>query len=134
MSSLTAFNGSPYISTYGASKAFNMVLGEGLWYELGRSGIDVAVCCAGVITTPNFEAGFSGKASLIDPPKMSPEEVVRRTADALGRKTVFIPGAMNSFLSFIMRRLMSRRSTVKLMAKTVEDLSIEDRQTEQHVG
>lgn len=134
MSSLTAFNGSPYVANYGATKAFNMVLGEGLWYELGKSGIDVTVCCAGVITTPNFEEGFSGKASIIEPPKMSPEAVARSAVDRLGRKSVFVPGRMNSFLSFIMRRLMSRRATVRLMAKTVEDLSIEDRQTEQHVG
>jgi len=134
MSSLTAFNGSPYIANYGATKAFNMILGEGLWYELKQNGIDMTVCCAGVITTPNFDEGFSGKASLIEPPKMSPEEVARRAAEMLGRKAVFVPGGMNSFLSFIMRRLMSRRAAVKLMAKTVEDLSIEDRQAEQRVG
>jgi len=134
MSSLTAFNGSPYVANYGATKAFNMILGEGLWYELKQNGIDMTVCCAGVITTPNFDEGFSGKASLIEPPKMSPEEVARRAAEMLGRKAVFVPGGMNSFLSFIMRRLMSRRAAVKLMAKTVEDLSIEDRQAEQRVG
>lgn len=134
MSSLTAFNGSPYVANYGATKAFNMILGEGLWYELKQNGIDMTVCCAGVITTPNFDEGFSAKASLIEPPKMSPEEVARRAAEMLGRKAVFVPGGMNSFLSFIMRRLMSRRAAVKLMAKTVEDLSIEDRQAEQRVG
>ena len=132
--SLTAFNGSPFISAYGATKAFNLILGEGLAYELGKLGIDVTVCCAGVITTPNFEEGYTGKASIIEPPKMSPEAVARSAVEALGRRSVFVPGRMNSFLSFIMRRLMSRRATVRLMAKTVEDLSIEDRQTEQHVG
>lgn len=134
MSSLTAFNGSPYISSYGATKAFNLILAEGLSYELAKSGIDVTACCAGVITTPNFEEGYGGKASFIQPPKMSPEEVARRTADALGRKSAFIPGAMNNVLSFIMRRIMSRRGAVRLMAKTVEDLSIEERQAEQKSG
>lgn len=128
MSSLTAFNGSPFISTYGATKAFNMILGEGLWYELGKRSVDVVVCCAGVITTPNFEEGFSGKASLIEPPKMTPEEVARLAVGALGKKNVLIPGRMNSFLSFLMRRVMSRRAAVRLMAKTVEDLSIEERE------
>lgn len=134
MSSLTAFNGSPYISAYGATKAFNMILGEGLWYELGKSSVDVEACCAGVITTPNFEEGFGGKASVIQPPEMKPEEVARRALDVLGRKSVYIPGRMNNLLSFLMRRLMSRRATVRLMAKTVEDLSIEERQTEQKIG
>ncbi|HUX21139.1 MAG TPA: SDR family NAD(P)-dependent oxidoreductase, partial [Spirochaetia bacterium] len=133
MSSLTAFNGSPYISNYGASKAFNLILGEGLGYELAKIGVNVTVCCAGVITTPNFEEGFSGKASLIEPPKMTPEEVARLALGALGRKNVIVPGSMNSFLSFIMRKIMSRRAAVRLMAKTVEDLSIEERQSEQEV-
>lgn len=134
MSSLTAFNGSPYISAYGATKAFNLILGEGIAYELGKLGVDVTVCCAGVITTPNFEEGFSGKASVIEPPKMTPEEVARRTLDALGRRKVIIPGSMNGFLSFLMRRIMSRQGAVRLMARTVEDLSIDERQTEQHTS
>jgi short-subunit dehydrogenase len=35
MSSLSAFQGSAYISTYAATKAFNIVLAEGLWEECG---------------------------------------------------------------------------------------------------
>ncbi len=33
MSSLTAYQGSAYISTYAATKAFTIVLAEGLWEE-----------------------------------------------------------------------------------------------------
>jgi short-subunit dehydrogenase len=47
MSSLTAFHGSPFIATYGATKAFNLVLGEGLWFELRARGVDVLACAAG---------------------------------------------------------------------------------------
>src|SRR5689334_20500885 len=39
MSSLAGTQGSPHLSTYAASKAFNLVLGEGLWDELGARGI-----------------------------------------------------------------------------------------------
>jgi short-subunit dehydrogenase len=131
MSSLTAFNGSPFVSNYGASKAFNLILGEGLAYELGGVGVDVTVCCSGVIAPPDLGKGLSGKASLISPPKMSPSEVARRAVEALGRKDVLIPGVMNSFLSFVMRRVMSRRGAVRLMAKTVADLAIEERQGDQ---
>ena len=41
MSSLSAFQGSAYISTYAATKAFNIVLAESLWEEWRSSGVDV---------------------------------------------------------------------------------------------
>jgi hypothetical protein len=41
MSSLTAFQGTPLVSTYGATKAFNLILAEGLWSELAEHGVDV---------------------------------------------------------------------------------------------
>jgi short-subunit dehydrogenase len=54
MSSLAGFQGTPRIATYAASKAFNTVLGEGLWRELGPRGVDVVVSCAGAIRTPGY--------------------------------------------------------------------------------
>ncbi len=46
MTSLAGNQGSPYISTYAASKAFNRVLAEGLWHELRDKGVDVLACMA----------------------------------------------------------------------------------------
>ena len=54
MTSLSGFQGAPWLATYGATKAFNLVLAEGLWYELKDEGIDVLACCAGSTATPNF--------------------------------------------------------------------------------
>ncbi|MBL9037088.1 MAG: SDR family NAD(P)-dependent oxidoreductase, partial [Archangium sp.] len=47
MSSLTAFQGTPLLATYGATKAFNLTLAEGLHGELAPRGVDVLACCAG---------------------------------------------------------------------------------------
>jgi uncharacterized protein len=124
MSSLTSFSGSPYIAVYGAAKSFITVFAESLWYELKRFGVDVTACCAGVITTPNYLAEAPGKATVIPPPTMTPEQVAAQALAALGRGPVFIPGRMNRFLSFIMRRLMSRRAATSLMGRTVSDLQI----------
>ena len=49
MSSLSAYQGSPYISTYAATKAFNIVLAEGLWDEWRTRGVDVLVCVSGAV-------------------------------------------------------------------------------------
>lgn len=123
MSSLSAFSGSPYISPYGASKAFNLILAEGLWYELRPFGVDVLASCPGAVLTPSYLAGYSGKASLLEPPKLTPDQVAAATLPALGRKAVVIPGAMNKAVSFILRRLVPRRAVVRIMGKTVHDLA-----------
>ena len=54
MSSMSSVRGHALGATYAASKAFTTSLGEGLWAELEPRGVDVRVCCAGAITTPNF--------------------------------------------------------------------------------
>ena len=41
MASMAAAQGSPLVATYAASKAFDLVLAEGLWEELGKHGVDV---------------------------------------------------------------------------------------------
>ena len=56
MSSLSGFQGSALIANYAATKAYNLVLAEGLGHELRPEGIDVLVCCAGATRTPGYEA------------------------------------------------------------------------------
>lgn len=46
------YGGLPGISVYGATKAFNLVLGEGLWAELKPHGVDVLNLIMGKTDTP----------------------------------------------------------------------------------
>lgn len=46
------YGGLPGISVYGATKAFDLVLGEGLWAELRPSGVDVLNLILGRTDTP----------------------------------------------------------------------------------
>jgi len=125
MSSLTAFNGSPGLAAYGATKGFNLVLGEGLWYELRRAGIDLTVCCAGAVRTPGYEASVAAKSSF--PPVLEPAKVAREAVRALGRRMIVIPGSFNRAVSFLMRRLLPRRTTVRIMGEAVDSLSLSQR-------
>ena len=59
LSSLTAFQGSPFVATYGASKSFLLSLAEGLWFELAPRGVDVLAVCAGATRTPNYLAALA---------------------------------------------------------------------------
>jgi len=60
MSSLAALGGQPWLAMYSATKAFEMVLAEALWAELGDSGIDVLSVLAPAMTTPTFHRGVAG--------------------------------------------------------------------------
>ena len=113
MSSLAGLQGSPGIVTYSASKAFNIILAEGLWGELREQGIDVSVCCSGAVPTPGY-ARFSGKKV---PGMLSPEEVVRRTLDALGRGPRFVPGLTNRIVARMIGWLLPRKTAIGIMAK-----------------
>ena len=120
LSSLTAFQGSPFVSTYGATKSFNLSLAEGLWAELRSQGVDVLSVCAGATATPNLL-----KAVRKAPPGMQqPEEVVREALAALGSGPVLIPGRFNRFASFVLRRFLSRRATIQIMANQTRKLQL----------
>lgn len=120
LSSLTAFQGSPYIATYGATKSYALSLAEGLWFELAPRGVDVLGVCAGATATPNML-----RASTVTPPGMQqPAEVVREALDALGRGPMLIPGGFNRLASFIMRRLLPRRATIAIMGRETRKLQL----------
>ncbi|MBL8914967.1 MAG: SDR family NAD(P)-dependent oxidoreductase [Archangium sp.] len=120
LSSLTAFQGSPYVSTYGATKSFNLSLAEGLWAELRGTGVDVLCVCPGATATPNLL-----KASTKAPPGMQqPADVVRETLDNLDSGPMLIPGAFNKFASLLMRRLLPRRATIAIMASETRKLQL----------
>jgi len=118
MSSLTAFQGSPFIATYGATKAFNLVLGESLWFELRARGVDVLACAAGATRTPGLmRASPRGEPGMIEP-----AQAVEEALGQLGRSGVMIPGRFNRFASFLMRRILPRRTAVGILGKRTRDL------------
>ena len=112
MSSLAAGQGSPYITAYGATKAFLAAFAEGLWYELRPRGVDVLAVLAGAVATPGLEEA-AGKAP---PGTLPPEAAVAAALAHLGRGPVVVPGRFNAFASGVMRRLLPRRTAIRIMA------------------
>jgi short-subunit dehydrogenase len=118
MSSLTAFQGTPLVASYGATKAFNLVLAEGLWDELREHGVDVLACCAGATLTPGYRrATPEGPTAFFAPKAQDPADVAREAIGALGRNAFLIPGRGNRVVSFVMRRLLSRRRAVATIGR-----------------
>jgi short-subunit dehydrogenase len=118
MASMAGFQGVPRIATYAASKAFNTVLAEALWYELRDSGVDVLVSCAGAIRTPNYLKTTDKEA----PGTMDAIDVATRTLDALGRGPTFVPGTTNKIARIVMGRILPRRTAVAIMGKNTATL------------
>lgn len=118
MSSLTAFQGTPLVASYGATKAFNLVLAEGLWDELREHGVDVLACCAGATLTPGYRRVTpDGAGASFAPKAQAPGEVAREALAALGARAFVVTGRGNRIVSFVMRRLMSRRRAVTTIGR-----------------
>jgi short-subunit dehydrogenase len=114
MSSMAAFQGSPYVTVYSATKAFLLSLAEGLAVEMKPKGVDVLACCPAVVRTPNYLASrpAGAKATPVD---VEPDAVAREALGALGRRTVLVPGAKVRMAHLAMS-LMPRSAAVSMMA------------------
>ncbi len=118
MTSLSGSQGNPWLASYAASKAFNLVLAEGLWAELRARGVDVVACRAGATRTPGFAASRP-KRSV---PLQAPEQVAARALAALGRGPTVVSGGLNRLAAFAFGRLLPRRMAIRIMERATRRL------------
>jgi len=118
MTSLAGGQGNPLLASYAASKAFNLVLAEGLWAELRAGGVDVVACRAGATRTPGYEASRP-RAKV---PLMEPEPVVEAALSALGRGPAVVAGGLNKLAAFAFSRLLPRRAAIRIMERATRRL------------
>jgi uncharacterized protein len=95
MSSGAGLAGCPYNATYAASKAFDLVLGESLWAEWRRNGVDVMSVIGPAMDTPNYRASMPPEVLAVTPPAMATDLVVEEVLTALGSSPSFVPGQRN---------------------------------------
>ena len=62
VTSLASMGGMAYYVPYSASKGYELLLGEGLWYELKEYGVDAATFVVGETATPNYNKTQDKKA------------------------------------------------------------------------
>ncbi|MDH3472273.1 MAG: SDR family NAD(P)-dependent oxidoreductase [Rhodospirillales bacterium] len=93
VASTAAFFPLPRLSTYTATKAFDLAFAESLAGELRGQPVDVLGLCPGPTETSFFERAGMGSASPFT--KASAEQVAREGLDALGRRTVHVVGGAN---------------------------------------
>lgn len=122
MSSLAGFQGSGYLASYAASKAFARVLAEGLWYEWKAKGVDIIACCAGATATPNYFKTQPSKTSFFAPRVQKPEDVVTECFIKLGKKPSLITGRGNRVAHFLMSKIFGTKVAVKIMGDNTREM------------
>jgi short-subunit dehydrogenase len=122
MSSLAGLQGSGYLSVYAATKAFNKVFAESLWYEWKDKGVDVIACIAGATETPGYIKTNPRKASFLAPKVQTPKEVVSECLYKLGTQPSFIPGSANKIATFFMQRLLPKKTAINIMGDTTRKM------------
>jgi uncharacterized protein len=119
MSSLAAESGAAQVALYSATKAFDLVLAEGLWYELRVRGVDVVAIRPGSTRTPGWQSTQPPSGDLQG--VMEPADVVRDALAALGTTPSIAAGAANRAAE-AMFRSMARRDVIELMSGITSQL------------
>jgi short-subunit dehydrogenase len=119
MSSLAAETGTANVALYSATKAFDLVLAEGLWYELRERGVDVVAIRPGSTRTPGWQSTQPPSGDIEG--VMEPAEVVRDALAALGTTPSIVTGAANRAAE-AMFRSMARRDVIELMSRITSRL------------
>ncbi|MBN2080159.1 MAG: SDR family NAD(P)-dependent oxidoreductase [Spirochaetes bacterium] len=117
VSSSSAFQGTPVIANYAATKAFNLILGEALWEELRGHGVDVLALCPGATDTPALPKSGARIDNVPGMPLMDPSAVVAEALGALGKGPSVVAGRANRIAAFVMGRLLTRGRSVTLIGK-----------------
>ncbi len=122
MSSASSLAGTELVANYAATKAYDAVLAEGLWAELGRAGVDVVASMAGATRTPTYVASTKKVASnpLARPMEAGP--VAEDALAALGKVPVTVPGATNRFAAALLRRVLPRKAAIGLISNATREM------------
>lgn len=121
MSSMVAFQGTPYSAHYAATKAYVQSLAEALAVELKHHGVDVVAAAPGPV-----ESGFSQRANMKMSMSMKPSQVGVPILKALGRKTTVLPGFLTKLLVYSLRTV-PRWAQIKIMEQVMGGMTAHQR-------
>ena len=107
LSSVVAFQAVPYMTTYAATKAFDLFYAEGLAEELKREPVDVLAVCPGSTRTEFFDRAALPTNAM--PYMLSSDKVARMALAAMGRRTVLVTDPVRRIMlapGLVRRRLV----------------------------
>src|SRR5699024_4406205 len=114
--STSSFLPTPYMTAYGAAKAFILRYGEALHAELKGTGVTVTTLCPG---STNSE--FATRAGFRQTRQMSAAQVARLGFSAWYRgRPVVVTGTINRWITGL-PRILPRSWTARLVARVFRD-------------
>ncbi len=119
IASVAAFQPTPYMGGYGATKSFVLSFSMSLWEEVRRAGIVVTCVCPGPVRTGFFDRG--GFQARHDFTKLAIEAdwLADRACRAMAKKKpVFVPDRLNRS-SLLLQRLLPLKAVTRLAGKVL---------------
>lgn len=117
LGSILAFQPSPLMALYSATKVFNLFLGESLWWELKKQNIDVLALNPGSTDT-EFDR-IAGDAKT--PGIRKAADVVETAMNVLGKKPSVVDGFRNKFAAAV-SKLIPHKLLVNTAGKITTSL------------
>jgi short-subunit dehydrogenase len=114
LASTAAFQAVPYISTYSATKAFDLLFAEGLAEEMKPHGIRVCALCPGSTVSEFHEV--AGHPDSTKRSQETAEKVARTGLKALAAGKSYVISGLGNYLGAHSQRLAPRRLVTKIAA------------------
>jgi short-subunit dehydrogenase len=114
VASLLGFQPTPYLSVYGATKAFVLSFTESLWEEARGSQLRILAVSPGAMQTEFFETAGSDSADY-GTRRSTPQEVVTKALEALNRRSAPPSILTNGRPLALASRFLPRRAVVSFM-------------------
>jgi uncharacterized protein len=114
VASLLGFQPTPYLSVYGATKAFVLSFTESLWEETRGTGLRVLAVCPGAMQTEFFDAAGSQSADY-GTKRATPKDVVTMALDTLDRRSAPPSVITNGRPLALASKFLPRRAVVRFM-------------------
>jgi hypothetical protein len=115
LSSTAAFQAVPYMTTYAATKAFDLLFAEALAEEVAQYGIGVCALCPGSTASEFHEVAKSPKRAFRR--EQTAEAVAHKGLFALACGRSYVISGLGNYLSTQTERLAPRRFVTRTAAK-----------------
>jgi short-subunit dehydrogenase len=117
LASTASFQAVPYISTYAATKAFDLSFAEGLAEELKPHGIRVCALCPGSTESEFHQIASQANIPAANRRRESSEKVAKTGLKALAAGRSYVISGAGNYLGAQVQRLVPRRVVTSIAAK-----------------
>ena len=117
VASTASFQSVPYISTYAATKAFDLLFAEGLAEEMKPYGVRVCALCPGSTESEFAEVAGQTHIAATRANRETAEKVARTGLRALAAGKSYVISGLGNYLGVLGQRLVSRRLVARVAAR-----------------